>query len=258
MEYYPLPDVLNCALLASHVFLENGAETYRAEEGAERICKSFGAENAQIMALPTGAIATLSRKGEPSVTAFRRVTRRSFNLSAIDRANDACRKIESNEIKLAQAVEIFTELLNPSAAPRWHGLIGAAGSSGFFSLLFGGGCLDFAVATLCGLTVQAIAGVLKREDSFPFLVSLIGSMLIALSANLTAGIFPVANADAIIAGALMPLLPGLAMTNSIRDTMRGDLVSGVARAAEVVLVSASLAAGVGIVLGLKEFCERVL
>ena len=49
----------------------------------------------------------------------------------------------------------------------------------------------------------------------------------------------------------LALLPGLAMTNAIRDTMRGDLVSGVARAAEALLVSVALAAGVGAVLGIR-------
>ena len=46
----------------------------------------------------------------------------------------------------------------------------------------------------------------------------------------------------------MPLLPGLAMTNAIRDTMRGDLVSGVARGAEALLVAVALGTGAGLVL----------
>jgi uncharacterized membrane protein YjjP (DUF1212 family) len=78
-------------------------------------------------------------------------------------------------------------------------------------------------------------------------------MTIALIAVVSAAVFPAVNTDAVIAGAMMPLLPGLAMTNSIRDTMRGDLVSGVARAAEVVLLAASLAAGVGMVLAAQAY-----
>ena len=46
---------------------------------------------------------------------------------------------------------------------------------------------------------------------------------------------------------MMPLLPGLAMTNAIRDTIRGDLISGIVRATEALLVASSLAAGAGIV-----------
>lgn len=48
----------------------------------------------------------------------------------------------------------------------------------------------------------------------------------------------------------MPLLPGLSMTNAIRDTINGDLVSGSARALEALLACVAIAAGVGVVLSL--------
>ena len=48
----------------------------------------------------------------------------------------------------------------------------------------------------------------------------------------------------------MPLLPGLATTNGIRDTLRGDLVSGGARIVEALLCATMLGAGIGIVLSL--------
>ena len=49
--------------------------------------------------------------------------------------------------------------------------------------------------------------------------------------------------DAMVAGALMPLLPGLAMTNAVQDTMRGDMVSGVAHGISAVLSAALIAGG---------------
>ena len=48
----------------------------------------------------------------------------------------------------------------------------------------------------------------------------------------------------------MPLLPGLDITNAIRDTVNGDLVSGVARTAEALLKAVAIAAGVGVVIAL--------
>jgi uncharacterized membrane protein YjjP (DUF1212 family) len=56
------------------------------------------------------------------------------------------------------------------------------------------------------------------------------------------------NYNSIIVGCMMPLLPGLAMTNAIRDTIRGDLISGIARATEALLVASSLAAGTGVTI----------
>ena len=73
-------------------------------------------------------------------------------------------------------------------------------------------------------------------------------MITAAIAMAATQIFSMGNFELIISGAIMPLLPGLAMTNAIRDSMQGDLVSGVARATEALIVAASLAVGVIIVL----------
>ena len=43
---------------------------------------------------------------------------------------------------------------------------------------------------------------------------------------------------------------GLAITNAIRDTLAGDLVAGVTRGAEAIMIAVTLAAGSGIVVGL--------
>nr|WP_243884954.1 threonine/serine exporter family protein [Lactiplantibacillus plantarum] len=44
----------------------------------------------------------------------------------------------------------------------------------------------------------------------------------------------------------MPLVPGVAITNAVRDTMTGNLLSGPARAVEAVLSACAI--GVGIAL----------
>ena len=46
----------------------------------------------------------------------------------------------------------------------------------------------------------------------------------------------------------MLLVPGLALTNSIRDLLEGQLVSGLTRAAEAFFVGLSAAIGTGSIL----------
>lgn len=46
----------------------------------------------------------------------------------------------------------------------------------------------------------------------------------------------------------MLLVPGLAITNAIRDTMAGDLVAGLTRSAEAFLIALAIAIGTGVVL----------
>ena len=74
--------------------------------------------------------------------------------------------------------------------------------------------------------------------------------LTAVLAQMLQIALPVYNVNAAIIGGIMPLLPGLSMTNAIRDTINGDLVSGSARALEALLACVAIAAGVGVVLSL--------
>ena len=80
--------------------------------------------------------------------------------------------------------------------------------------------------------------------------NLFSGMVIALTSLVSTHFLCMGDYNIIIAGAVLPLLPGLAMTVAIRDTMRGDLVSGVARIAEALLSAACVAVDVGSILGL--------
>ena len=56
----------------------------------------------------------------------------------------------------------------------------------------------------------------------------------------------------------MPLLSGLLMTNAVRDTMYGDLMSGVTRAVEALLLATAVALGVFVGLELASMLGGVL
>ena len=51
------------------------------------------------------------------------------------------------------------------------------------------------------------------------------------------------DANKIIIGNIMYLIPGIALTNSLRDMVSGDIMSGLLRLFDAVLVAAAIAAG---------------
>ena len=53
----------------------------------------------------------------------------------------------------------------------------------------------------------------------------------------------------IIIGALMALVPGIAFTNAMRDIMAGDMVAGISKGAEALLIGAAIALGTALGLG---------
>lgn len=56
--------------------------------------------------------------------------------------------------------------------------------------------------------------------------------------------------DKIIIGSVMPLVPGLLITNAIRDLIAGHLVSGLAKGVEAILTAMAIGSGVAVVIGL--------
>ena len=71
-----------------------------------------------------------------------------------------------------------------------------------------------------------------------------GGLLTAVLAQALHGLIPYGSVNAAITDGRMPLLSGLLMTTAVRDTMYGDLISGMARALEALLLAASVALGV--------------
>ena len=61
---------------------------------------------------------------------------------------------------------------------------------------------------------------------------------------------PSLNMDIVIVSSIMPIVPGVAITNAIRDILQGDYLSGCARTLEAFLKAASIALGAGIGMAL--------
>ena len=59
------------------------------------------------------------------------------------------------------------------------------------------------------------------------------------------------SVDTVTISALMVLVPGVALTNAMREIMAGDIISGLIRAAESILTAAAIAIGtaMGLALG---------
>lgn len=238
--------------LVSQVTLESGAETYRAEEICKYIARSHGASEIDSFALPTGIYFTVSFDGKKERTIVKRIKKRSINLEHIDLVNTLSREVSKGSMKVKEAISVLNSMhdnlnSNKSEFALLYGGISAA----FFTLLFGGEFGEFAIALGSGIIVTYLTKDLYKLDSYQFLVAFVGGVVISASAILGSALVDTINYQNIIVGGMMPLFPGLAMTNAIRDTIRGDLVSGIARGTEALLVATSLAIGAGVTIYLS-------
>jgi len=88
----------------------------------------------------------------------------------------------------------------------------------------------------------------KKLLIIDFFINIICGGLVAISSIVCLHFGIIKDLDKLIAGSIMLLVPGLALTNSIRDLLEGQLVSGLTRAAEAFFVGLSAAIGTGSIL----------
>lgn len=241
--------LLQVSTLAGKILLESGAETYRVEETIVIICSSFGADNAESFVTPTGIMVSVTYNKTVS-TLVKRITSRGVDLNKIDKINSLSRKIQHTPMHIDEFNE---ELLNISKGDRYSPFITLVSSSiaaGCFSLMFGGDFKDFISAALIGSVIKIIAVICQKLNINDFFINSLCGGITAILAIFLVKLNISSNIDKTIIGSIMLLVPGLTVTNAIRDTIAGDILSGLTKAAEAVLVALSIAVGTGAVLSL--------
>lgn len=240
-------ELLHVSTFAGQLLLESGGETYRSEETICRICKLYGADEAESFVTPTGIMVSICHDGK-TYSLIRRISSRTVDLDKIDKVNELSRNITSrnltvsqlnNELKIIQKGERYSMPIT---------IIFSALGAGCFSVLFGGTFMDLFSAFLISLVVKLvnIKGEHLQINQF-FINSLCGAVAAALAIIfINYGIAD--NLDKTIIGSIMMLVPGLSITNAIRDTIAGDLLAGITRATEAFLVAISIAIGTGAVI----------
>lgn len=244
-----LNKLLNISTLAGKIMLESGAETYRVEETIVRIGLSFGVDDAESFVTPTGIITSLT-KDSTTVTLVRRITSRGVDLNKIDLINNLSRQVQAQSMTVD---ELNTELINISQSDRYSAaltLFSSCAAAGCFSLMFGGNIKDFFAAFIIGAFIKIVSAICQKLDINSFFINSLGGGLCAILAIILMKLNICANLDKTIIGSIMLLVPGLTITNAIRDTIAGDLLSGITKAAEAFLVAISIAVGTGAILSL--------
>lgn len=240
--------ILDVVCLTAQLLLESGGETYRAEESVERMCKGLHISQVDVVALPTTLMLTITdAQGEPH-TRIVRVRRKTTDLMRIDECNRVSRKVSTGQMSIEQALGELKRIRDLPLQRNWVLVLASAISAGSFTLMLGGSLNDFLIALLCGALLQWIQLPLSHYHIPSMLQGLLSGALVCFFALLGALILPGADVEPIIGGSIMPLLPGLATTNAIRDTLRGDTISGSSRIMEALLCVITLTAGIGFML----------
>ena len=245
--------VLILAVRAGEIMMKSGAEIYRVEDTIERICKACKIPYVEVFAMQTGIFVSLDSGDDNSdmYTYIKRIRGGGdTDLTKISEINRFSREFTTTDLSVDAGMKRLKEIDHIKRLPVTVRLLGAALDASFFSLIFGGNMLDFLCAFLFGGISYLVSLLLNRYEINYFIRGFCCCAVATFLARTATAFIPDTNYNAIIIGAVMIFVPGVAITNSIRDFLSGDMLSGVARAVEAFIIAISLAAGAGMILKL--------
>ncbi|MCH1625931.1 threonine/serine exporter family protein [Fredinandcohnia quinoae] len=241
-------EIVDLCLLAGKIMLQSGAETYRVEDTMTRIAASYGLHDTHSYVTPTGIIFSINGQ-EP--TKLIRISARSTDLEKVTQVNDISRKISSGDINFEIAIKQLKQVESSNHAyPIWIQIIASAIASGCFTIMFMGSWYDFIPAVITGGIGFTCFVYIHRFVELRFFAEFLASFIIGVVAYLFVKTGTGQELDKIIIGSVMPLVPGLLITNAVRDLIAGHLVSGLSKGAEAFLTAFAIGTGVAVVLAL--------
>lgn len=247
---HKMTEVLEVASEAGHIMLENGAEIARVEETMERISRHYGIEKRKSFVLSNGIFTTGSAKEGDSETEryanIEFIPIRGTQMEKIVETNRLSREIEQGRYTLEEARQRLDTIRKMPPKPVYEQVFGSAIGSASFCAIFGGSLLDCAAAFIVGIVLW-LSVLYVTSSLSKILANIINGGLVAALSFLFCEIGFGNSLGNIIVGALIPLIPGVAFTNGIRDLTNEDYLAGVVRMLDALVVFLGMAIGACIV-----------
>lgn len=222
-----------------------GAETYRIEESTNRIMQAYGIK-AEAFAIPNCLHVSIETAEGKPMTRMRRIGHHGSDIDSLERFYNLSRRICAEKPQPSVAKQWLQETeksLRKYTYPLYllGNFLGGCG----FAILFGGHYIDALWGGVCGLLIGIVNDYMDRLKSNQFFKIIISVFVMTCFAYLFNAVNISVNADAVIIGALMILVPGWLFTNAMRDIIYGDTNSGIHRIVQVFLVAIAIALGTG-------------
>ena len=229
--------VLKYAMEIGECMLVSGAGVSRVEDTISRICKAYGAKEANVFSITSSIVTTIEDEKGEILTQTKRIRSYKTDFTKLDELNQLSRymckelpeeeevKRKISEIKKGKVV-VFTEEVLTSA------VIAAAWTS-----FYGGGITEGIIAMIAGAFVAVLARYIKILAPNEMVLNFLLSFFVAAFAYISAKFGLTEDYN------IMLLVPGVAFVNALRDMIGGDMMSGILRVCESILLAVFLAAG---------------
>lgn len=245
-------NVIDIALTAGEILLSNGAENYRIEETVSIICSAYNYA-VECIAMSNGILLLIEDSNGEKLTSMKKVKDKHVDLYRIELINSFSRKIQKDTLPYPEAKRILNEIEKAPNFTLRVRTMAACMTGLIYTLFFNGTLVDGLVSFLICFITYILFEQVSRLGFFQFLEFFLAGLLIGGLSIFSHVLLPIINYHNVITGDIMILLPGVVLTNGIKDILYGDFSAGIAKFSEAMIVIIAVGVGIGtsLFIGLK-------
>lgn len=225
------------------MMLSIGAEVKRVEDTLVRMGNAYGASRMNVFVITSSIVITMAFPDEMELTQTRRIlSPGGSDFTKLEELNNLSRRCCVSPMTVLELQAEIRKL--GEAQPARHLIyIGSILAAGGFAVFFGGNLWDGVAAALFAVIICLLQDHLGPVCPNKVIFNLLCSLFVGCGICGIARLLPFLHIDKIMIGDIMLLIPGIAMTNSVRDMLVGDTISGIMRLIESLLWAGALACG---------------
>ena len=238
-----MKEKLKSVMSIGEEMLVSGAEIHRVEDSVNRMLSSLGAKRVDTFIITSSMVVTVHTEEGEVFTETRRIISYGTDLERLHLLNALSRRICKETLTAEEIDRELERIAGTKNYPLWLEFISYALIAGAFTLFFGGTFLQAAISLFAGALVRAVILVADKTVKNRIFSKFIASFAATLVAYSAVWLGLTDNFDYIIIGNIMTLIPGIGLTNALRDIFTGDSITGILRLLEALISALAIAAG---------------
>lgn len=250
MQEKEIEQFLEYTLDICRKMVECGAEARRVESTAAYMTTAYGFELRCANAINAMVEISIKAPSGRHYTQASRVMITGTDLGKLERLNDLARKICADHPDV-QTIGSWIEQEETIVYPTWMEFVGYLTMTFGFTLFFGGTILDGIASALISIVVFALNLLLnhfiqasQNKLFYTFFACFLSGCLALTLVHFGIGVHP----DKIMIGDVMIFIPGLNIVNGVRELFYRDIITGLYRLIEAMMLAVAITAGFGIAI----------
>ncbi len=234
-----LSEIVELALWAGQLLMENGAETQRVEESVRSVGLGLGCDWGNVL-ITHGAIIVTYVGGGDFRTKIRSVRSGPVNMALIEALSHLVHRADLHTLSIDQVRAELSRIEGTGRAyVEWQTVLAGGLGCAAFCRIFNGDWAALGTTFVASSAATYVRSTLSKNGHNPLIVA----GVTAIAASTLVGIVHLRGTpEAALAASVILLVPGPAAINAVEDLIKGHIVVGLSRAtfAALILVFATL------------------